>query len=109
MAIGTVRRQLQGSSSTAPNHTLTSLRSNASDGCQLRRSRSVLTRYARPAHIMALDPTGGTNTTPYAQDDYGKRLEHVSIALLHGKTKAHKNRSKRYGPSSASASSTKDA
>jgi len=28
---------------------------------------------------MALDPTGGINTTPFAQNDYGKRLEHVSL------------------------------
>ncbi|KAF2823749.1 hypothetical protein CC86DRAFT_371976 [Ophiobolus disseminans] len=30
-----------------------------------------------PAHVMAFDPSGGANTTPFAPKDYAKRLEHI--------------------------------
>lgn len=55
-------------------------RSDDSDGCQLRRSRPLLTRTRRSFTTPTSAPTGGLNSTPFAQDDYAKRLDHVSMA-----------------------------
>lgn len=60
------------------------LRRDSCDGAQLRRSRSLLTTSYRSQNVMSLSVTGGPNSTPFAANDYTKRLEHVSIHhILH--------------------------
>lgn len=54
------------------------LRPDSCDGGQLRRSRSLLTSTRRPQNVMSLSVTGGPNSTPFAANEYSKRLEHVS-------------------------------
>jgi hypothetical protein len=58
---------------------------------------------------MAMNATGGPNSTPFGQDEYAKRLEHVSISYRIGRNTADKYRSKHCARSCASASSTRAA